>query len=195
MSYVKIKDGEVTLNFKDAKMYFAAICVFFCVMLADNFVYNYYGNTKDHRLTTAAICCFVFAFIHLLYRVFPSEQPKKVKPQSCDDVVNLPDKMFKHDDEASHVEVSLKRIIEKIPTVDDYTDDEDYDSSPRRRKRTSPRKEKKREALEVSVRTWSKEKIKWQIHYLLDYCLGYIGYRPETFEVEKVKSSHKYIIH
>ena len=69
-------------------------------MLADNFVHNYYGNTKDHRLTTAAICCFVFAFIHLLYRFFPSEQPKKVKPPSCDDVVSLPDKMFKHDDEA-----------------------------------------------------------------------------------------------
>jgi hypothetical protein len=194
MSYVKIKDGEVTLNFKDAKMYFVAICVFFCVMLADNFVYNYYGDIKDHRLTTAAICCFVFAFIHLLYRFFPSELPKKVNSSPSDDVVTLPDKMFEHNDEASHVEVSMKRMIEKVPVMDDCTDDEDYDSSPKRRQRKSPRKEKKREVIEVYVRTWSKEKTKWQIHYLLDYCLSYVGYRPETIEIEKVQNSHKYIM-
>lgn len=194
MNYVKIKEGEVTLNFKDAKMYFVAICVFFCIMLADNFVYNYYGEVKDSRLTTAAICCFVFAFIHLLYRFFPVEQPKKAKVPLCHDAVSLPDRIFKHQDEASHVEVSIKKIIEKVPLMDDCTDDEDYDSSPRRKRRTSPRKEKKRDAIEVSVRTWSKEKTKWQIHYLLDYCLSYIGYKPETFEVEKVNNSHKYII-
>ena len=198
MSYVKYKDGEVTLNFKSLGMYIASFCLIFCVMLADNFYYNYYG-LKDNRLTTAAIVCFVFAFVHVLYRFFPVEEAKKPKPStsSSETVINTPDKILDHNDEASRVEVCIKKFFEKVVLLDDFTDDEDYDSSPkmRRTKRTSPsKKEKKREVIEIGVKTWSKHPVKLPVHHLLDYCLNYLGYKNESHEVEKVRNTHKYVI-
>ena len=197
MNYVKIKDGEVTLNFKDAGMYITTFCLVFCVMMADNFYYNYYGETKDNKVTIAAAFCFVFAFIYLLYRIFPTESPKKIKPPSYD-IVSLPDRIFQHNDEVSRVEMSIKKFTERVPTSDEDTDHEDYDSSPSKMKtkRRSPRKwkEKRQQVLEVSVKTWSKKQIKWTAHYWLDHFLTYFGYKPDKYEVEHVNNSHKYIL-
>lgn len=193
---MKLDKGLLTFDFNRADSYLPLTAIVVFLMFADNLVIDRATDTKVYLLVTVL---FVYAFLYLLHKVGAFVETKSMKPTIENEVVTMPDKVFKHDDEASRVEIKMHKETRKVPLDDSESDeDDDYDLPIKKlvdRKKVSKgnktvqkRKMKKQEFLVVNFKSWSKHPNKWE----WQYWLGLFGYKPSNIEIEKGSDHHEY---
>ena len=194
---MKYNKGQLTFDFNrsDSYMPFAAIVLF--VMFADNLLVGRSTDTKIYMIVTGL---FSYAFLYLLYHFFPADT-NNAQPASTEEVEIVPDIIFKHNDEASRVELKMHKEIRKVPIEESETDgeDDDYGQSPSKKMTKSKssstsssifkrRKMKKQEIMVVKFQSWSKLPNRWELYYWL----GWLGFKSSEIEIERGSGTHEY---
>lgn len=197
---MKYDKGQLTFDFKRSDSYIPFVAIVIVLMFGDNL---FIGKSTDTKIYMLVCCLFSYAFLYLLYHFFPAPvESNNPKSTDTEEVEFIPPTIFKHDDEASRVELKMHKEIRKIPIEESETDGEEDDfTSPSKRnkqqktsssssQRNLKPKVKKQEVIVVDFKSWSKHPNKFQLYYWL----GWLGYKHSKVEVVIGQGRHEYTI-